>query len=118
MSHFAKVRNNQVEEIIVAEQDFVAGLPAESGVRWIQTSYNTWAGQHMLGGTPLRKNFAGIGYTYSDELDAFIAPKPYASWILDTDTCQWTAPVPYPTDGLVYAWNDYIPGWELRTYYR
>jgi hypothetical protein len=117
MSHFAKVRNNQVEEVIVAEQDVVAGFTAEPGVRWIQTSYNTHAGQHTLGGRPLRKNYAGVGYIYSDELDAFIPPKMFDSWILNTDTGRWQAPVPYPTDGLVYEWNEYIPGWEQRAYY-
>jgi hypothetical protein len=117
MSHFAKIRDNQVEEVIVAEQDFVDGIPLELGVRWIQTSYNTLAGQHAQGGTPLRKNFAGVGYTYSDELDAFIPPQPSPHWILNQSTCQWEPPYAPPQDGLVYTWNDFIPGWEITTYY-
>lgn len=121
MSHFARVKNNQVEEVIVAEQDYIDGLPAEPGVVWIQTSYNTQAGQHALGGTPLRKNFAGVGYTYNTVLDAFIPPQPYAQWILNETTGQWQAPYP-PAEGELAAgeswvWNEYIPGWEKRAYY-
>ena len=117
MSHFARVENGQVTQVIVAEQDFVTGIASEPGVRWIQTSYNTSAGEHRLGGTPLRKNFAGVGYTYSDELDAFIPPKPFNTWILNADTCHWQAPYAAPDDGVVYTWNDYLPGWEARAYY-
>lgn len=118
MSHFARVKDNQVEEVIVADQEFVNGLPAEAGVVWIQTSYNTQAGQHALGGTPLRKNYAGVGYTYDAERDAFIPPQTFSQWILNETTCQWEAPFPPPDDGLVYAWNEYIPGWEPRAYYK
>jgi hypothetical protein len=78
---------------------------------WIQTSYNTRGGQHTLGGTPLRKNYAGIGYTYNAQLDAFIPPKPYASWVLDEETCLWNAPVARPTDGR-YKWNEDSLMWE------
>lgn len=112
MSHFAKVRNNIVEEIIVAEQEFIDSLPVENAVNWIQTSYNTFAGQHLLGGTPLRKNYAGIGYTYDSERDAFIPPQPYSQWILDQDTCEWQAPIPYPADGKQYAWNEINGAWQ------
>lgn len=103
MSHFAEIdENNIVTQVIVAEQDFINTL---SG-RWIQTSYNTYGGVHSLGGTPLRKNFAGIGFTYDEDRDAFIAPKPYASWILNEDKCQWESPVARPTDGKPYKWDE------------
>ena len=82
---------------------------------WKQTSYNTRGGQHLTGGTPLRKNFAGIGYTYDEDRDAFIAPKPFNSWILNEDTCLWEAPVAYPNDGQDYKWNETIQNWELIT---
>ena len=81
---------------------------------WKQTSYNTHAGVHKLGGTPLRKNHAGIGYTYDEDRDAFIPKKPYNSWILNEDTCLWEAPVAYPTDGGTYIWNEQIKNWELK----
>jgi len=110
MSHFAKVENNIVTEVIVAEQDVIdSGL---FGTGWIQTSYNTRGGQHMLGGTPLRKNFAGVGFTYDTNKDAFIPPKPFNSWILNDDTCLWEAPVPYPTDDKVYNWNEDTLSWD------
>jgi hypothetical protein len=106
MSHFAKVNLNKiVEQVIVAEQDFVDTLP---GI-WIQTSYNTHGGVHLLGGTPLRKNFAGIGYTYDVDKDAFISPKPYDSWILNEDTCNWEAPVAKPEGN--YIWDESIVNW-------
>ena len=111
MSHFAKVKDNTVQEVIVAEQDFIDSLPQEEGVTWIQTSYNTYAGEHLLGGTPLRKNFAGVGYTYDSTLDAFIPPKPYIQWILNETTGQWGPPYPAPDDGKQYSWNEYKPGW-------
>jgi hypothetical protein len=80
---------------------------------WKQTSYNTKAGIHTEGGTPLRKNHAGIGYTYDSNRDAFIAPKPYNSWILNEQTCNWDAPVARPNDGNMYKWNEEILNWEL-----
>ena len=79
---------------------------------WKQTSYNTLGGVHNNGGTPLRKNYAGIGYTYDEDRDAFIAPKPYASWILNEETCQWEAPVAYPDDGERYVWNESTTSWD------
>ena len=82
---------------------------------WKQTSYNTFGGVHKFGGTPFRKNHAGIGYTYDEDRDAFIAPKPFNSWILNEITCQWEAPVDYPTDGQIYKWNETIQNWELIT---
>jgi hypothetical protein len=80
---------------------------------WKQTSYNTIGGIHKLGGTPFRKNHAGIGFTYDEDRDAFIAPKPFNSWILNEDTCRWEAPVAYPNDGQEYKWNETIKNWEL-----
>lgn len=119
MSHFAKVKNNLVETVIVAEQDFVDSLPSESGVTWIQTSYNTRGGVHYApnsntadGGVALRKNYAGIGYTYDSGRDAFYAPKPFPSWALNETTCIWEAPVAYPSDGKFYAWNESNLAWE------
>ena len=84
----------------------------EDGFYWKQTSYNTRAGQHSLGGTPLRKNYAGKGYTYDLDRDAFIEPKPYDSWLLDEPTCTWKAPIPYPDDGENYVWNEDTQSWD------
>jgi hypothetical protein len=80
---------------------------------WVQTSYNTKGGVHKLGGTPLRKNHAGIGMTYDETRDAFIPKKPFNSWILNEDTCLWNAPVAYPTDGGKYTWNETNLNWEI-----
>jgi hypothetical protein len=80
---------------------------------WKQTSYNTIAGVHKLGGTPFRKNHAGIGMTYDEDRDAFIPKKPYNSWVLNEDTCQWEAPVEYPSDGQNYNWNEQNQSWTL-----
>jgi len=80
---------------------------------WKQTSYNTQGGVHKLGGTPFRKNHAGIGYTYDEDRDAFIPPKPFNSWILDEDTCLWNAPIPYPNDENRYKWNEENQSWDL-----
>ncbi len=79
---------------------------------WKQTSYNTHGGVHSSGGTPLRKNHAGIGYTYDETRDAFIPPKPFNSWILNEDTCRWNAPVAYPSDNGNYKWNETNLNWE------
>jgi hypothetical protein len=110
MSHFAKVENGTVTQVIVIEQDVLNlghwGDPAG----WVQTSYNTHGGVHTNGGTPLRKNFAGIGYTYDSERDAFYAPQPFASWILNDDTCVWQAPVERPTEGN-YVWDEETVSW-------
>jgi hypothetical protein len=80
---------------------------------WKQTSYNTNAGVHCLGGTPLRKNHAGIGYTYDENRDAFIPKKPFNSWLLNETTCLWNAPVAYPTDGELYTWNESTLTWDI-----
>ena len=79
---------------------------------WKQTSYNTHGGIHSNGGTPLRKNHAGIGYTYDEDRNAFIPPKPFPSFILEENSCLWNAPVNYPTDGKHYFWNESILNWE------
>ena len=82
---------------------------------WVQTSFNTNGGVHDKGGTPLRKNHAGIGYTYDEERDAFIPKKPYSSWLLNEESCQWESPIPYPQDGNKYTWNETIKNWEIVT---
>jgi len=112
MSHFAQVIDGIVTQVIVIEQDVVDTGHFGDPATWIQTSYNTYGGQHRLGGTPLRKNYAGIGYTYDVGRDAFIPPKPFESWTLNEDTCQWDSPVVYPTDGKMYIWNESIINWE------
>ena len=81
---------------------------------WFQTSYNTIGGVHLLDGTPFRKNYAGIGFTYDEDKDAFIPPQPYTSWTLNETTCQWEAPVAYPDDGKRYEWNETNENWQLR----
>ena len=88
-----------------------AELCARTGDVYKQTSYNTHGGVHALGGTPLRKNYAGIGYTYDVGRDAFIPPKPYASWLLNEGTCLWDAPVAYPDDGKRYSWDEATTSW-------
>ena len=110
MAHFAKVTNGVVVQVIVAEPDFFQTFVDTSPGEWIQTSYNTYGGVHVNGGTPLRKNYAGIGFTYDRTQDAFIPPKPYASWTLNEDTCLWDAPIPMPTDG-IYIWNESTTSW-------
>ena len=111
MAHFAKVVDGLVTQVIVTEPEFFDTFVDSSPGQWLQTSYNTQGGVHAMGGTPLRKNYAGIGYTYDTVRDAFISPKPYLSWELNEDTCQWTAPVAYPTDGKVYQWNEDTINW-------
>jgi hypothetical protein len=106
MSHFAKVVDGIVTQVIVAEPEFFQTFVDSSPGEWIQTSYNTHGGQHSNGGTPLRKNYAGIGYSYDRTKDAFIPPKPYPSWVLNDDTCLWGAPTPMPTDGKNYTWDE------------
>ncbi len=107
MAHYAKIEDGFVTNVIVAEQDFI---DTQEG-QWVQTSYNTYGGQHTLGGTPLRKNYAGIGFTYDSTRDAFIPPAPYASWVLNEDTCIWEAPVVYPDDGKIYTWDESTTNW-------
>lgn len=111
MAHFAKVVDSIVTKVIVAEPEFFDTFIDDSAGQWIQTSYNTHGGEHTLGGTPLRKNFAGVGYTYDATRDAFIPPQPFPSWILNETTCLWEAPVAYPDDGKMYIWNESITNW-------
>ena len=111
MAHYAKVENGIVTQVIVAEQDFIDSGVAGDPSTWIQTSYNTQAGVHVQGGIPLRKNYAGIGYSYDAERDAFIPPKMHPGWVLDETTCRWVAPIPHPTDGKTYGWDDKINNW-------
>lgn len=113
MGHFAKVLDGRVIQVVSAEPEFFETFVDSSPGEWIQTSYNTLGGQHRLGGTPLRKNYAGVGYTYDRERDAFIAPKPYASWTLDEETCLWISPVPLPDDGKFYNWDEETKSWIL-----
>ncbi len=110
MAHFAKVVDGVVSQVIVAEPEFFQTFVDSSPGEWIQTSYNTRGGQHPEG-RPLRKNYAGIGYTYDRTRDAFIPPKPFASWTLNEDTCLWDAPVAYPTDGKLYNWDEATTNW-------
>ena len=119
MSHFAKVVDGVVETVIVAEQDFIDSGSMGNPSLWVQTSYNTRGGIHYAPnsnepdeGVALRKNYAGIGYTYDETRDAFIAPKPYSSWTLHDDTCCWESPVPYPDDDKRYVWNEEQTNWK------
>jgi hypothetical protein len=121
MAHFAKVNNGIVEQVIVAEPEFFDTFVDSSPGQWIQTSYNTRGGVHYNPDTgepsadqskALRKNYAGIGYSYDAQRDAFISPKPYASWVLNEQTCLWESPVPYPNDGGRYAWNESTQTWD------
>lgn len=114
MSHFAKVVDGLVTKVIVAEQEFFKTYVDDSPGEWIQTSYNTYGGQHPEG-RPLRKNYAGVGFTYDKDKDAFIPPQPFISWTLNEDTCLWEAPVAYPEDGKVYIWNENITNWTEVT---
>ena len=120
MSHFAKLNVNNVVTFVTVGRQEDDGLEAELSERtgdvYKQTSYNTSGGVHSLGGTPFRKNYAGIGFTYDAERDAFISPKHYESWLLVEETCQWEAPVPYPDDGLMYSWNEELTDWEAMDF--
>jgi hypothetical protein len=121
MAHFAKVVDGTVSQVIVAEPEFFNTFVDSSPGEWIQTSYNTRGGVHYGqdgqpdGGVALRKNYAGIGYTYDRTKDAFIPPKPYNSWTLDEETCLWNAPVAMPDDGKMYRWNEETTNWEELT---
>lgn len=120
MAHFAKVTDGKVTQVIVAEPEFFDTFVDSSPGQWIQTSYNTRGGVHYNPETgepsedqtkALRKNYAGIGFSYDSLLDAFIPPKPFASWILNEATCLWEAPIAYPTDGGIYNWNEATISW-------
>jgi hypothetical protein len=112
MAHFAKVENGVVTQVIVIEQDVLNTGHWGDPASYVQTSYNTSGGVHTQGGTPLRKNFAGIGYTYDSGRDAFIPPKPFASWILDEATCHWNAPTAMPVvEGKQFTWDEATTSW-------
>jgi len=124
MAHFAKLDENNLvlEVIVVADSDapteakgqtFLQNL-YKNTITYKQTSYNTIAGEHKLGGTAFRKNYAGVGYTYDASKDAFIPPKPFNSWTLNEDTCKWDAPVAKPDDGNLYNWNEETKTWDLN----
>ena len=115
MAHYAKVSNSLVTQVIVAEPEFFDTFVDSSPGEWIQTSYNTSGGVHSDGGIALRKNYAGVGMTYDSVRDAFIPPQPYASWTLNEDTCLWDSPVPYPTDDLMYSWDEPTTSWVVTT---
>lgn len=111
MAHFAKIVDGKVTQVIVAEPEFFDTFVDDSPGQWLQTSYNTIGNKHTLGGTPLRGNFAGIGYTYDADKDVFVAPQPFASWVLSADHL-WEAPVAMPTDGKSYEWEEATTSWK------
>lgn len=112
MGHFAKVVDGKVTQVIVAEPEFFQTFVDSSPGQWIQTSYNTIGNQHTQGGTPLRGNYAGVGYTYDQANDVFYAPQPFASWVLNQSTWLWEPPVPMPTDGKMYVWDEPTTSWK------
>ena len=142
MAYFTKLNNNVVErvesvsnDVLLEEQldennnviyvgveqeskgvEFLKTLYKEPNAVWKQTSYNTSGGVHKLGGTPLRKNYASIGYTYDEDRDAFIAPKPYNSWIFNENTCLWEAPSAMPDNDNNYGWNESTTTWDIVEY--
>ena len=123
MAHFAKLGvGNKVLTVVVVHND--VATTEQAGVdflnktygtndMWKQTSYNTYGGVHRYGGTPFRKNYAGIGFKYNESLDAFIPPQDFPSWILNEETCLWEAPVPKPDDGQKYDWNESTQQWDV-----
>ena len=132
MAHFARVINGLVVEVIVAEQDFINSLNIKSWETFVQTSYNVRGGVYYdpKTNTPhpdqtlinkeagrKRKNYAGIGFRYDEELDAFIPPQPYPSWLLNEETCLWEPPMPYPEDNKEYIWNESEQEWTYTGYY-
>jgi hypothetical protein len=120
MAHYAFLdENNVVTEVIVGKDesnfDWETQYGMFRGQACKRTSYNTKRGVHINGGTPFRKNYAGIGYTYDPQRDAFIPPKPFDSWVLNEDTCVWDAPIAYPEDGKAYTWNENTQTWAEVT---
>jgi hypothetical protein len=124
MAHFAKLGvGNIVETVIVVSND--VAITEQAGVDfinklyntrdvWKKTSYNTFGGEHSSGGTPFRKNYAGVGFQYDQQRDAFIPPKPFNSWILNENTCLWNAPIEYPQDDNEYIWNEQTLSWNIK----
>jgi hypothetical protein len=123
MAHYAFINeNNIVTEVIVGKDETDTTMDWEQhyaefrpGQRCLRTSYNTQGGQNIRGGTPFRKNYAGIGYSYDSGRDAFVPPQPYPSWVLDEETCLWTAPTPMPQDGNLYIWDEATQTWAVAT---
>ena len=116
MAHFAKIKNNKVIQVIKENDDFLESLPTPNN--WLKTSYNTHGGKYYDPNTnkintkkPFRKNYAKIGYTYDKELDAFIPPQTFPSWVLNDDSCLWQPPIPLPDDGKEYIWNEQEKKW-------
>lgn len=121
MAHFAKIIDGIVTDVVVAGQDFIDSGILGAPDLWKQTSYNTRGGVYYIPNTndpapdqskAFRKNYAGIGYKYDETLDAFIPPKPYPSWLLDTQSCLWGPPIPYPNDGQKYTWDETTQSWR------
>ena len=121
MAHFAKIENGVVVQVVVAEEAFISTGALGDPANWVQTSYNTRGGVHYgqdgnpSGREQLRKNYAGIGYTYDTGRDAFIPPQPYPSWTMSDDTCLWNAPVAMPTTGGPFTWNEEAQSWDAIT---
>ena len=123
MAHFAKLDENNIVIFVTAGRNEDDGreneLSARTGDVYKQTSYNTMGGVHKLGGTPFRKNYAGLGYKYDEQRNAFIPPKPYNSWVLDENTCLWNPPIPLPSDfgtgeiPKIYDWDESTLNWVL-----
>lgn len=120
MGHYAKITDGIVQQVIVAEAEFFNTFVDSSPGEWLQTSYNTRGGVHYKPDSnepsedqskALRKNYAGPGFSYDRIRDAFIPPKPYASWTLNEDTCLWNAPTPMPTDDKLYTWDEATTSW-------
>lgn len=120
MGHFAKVVDGKVTQVIVAEKEFFDSFVDTSPGTWLRTSYNTRGGKYYLPNSndlhpdqsiALRKNYAGIGFSYDAQRDAFIPPQPYASWVLNEESCLWDAPVAYPQDGKAYRWDEETTSW-------
>lgn len=119
MSHYAKVVNGVVTQVIAAEEDFFKSFVDSSPGEWVKTSYGTKGGIHYSldssipdNGLPLRGNYAGIGYVYDSKNDVFYPAQPYPSWVLNNASWEWEAPIPYPTDGKVYKWNEVSVSWQ------
>jgi hypothetical protein len=111
MGHYAKIVDGKVTQVIVAEPDFFKTFIDTSPGEWLQTSYNTVGNQHLQGGTPLRGNYAGVGYTYDVTNDVFYAPQPFESWVLDETTWTWNAPIPMPVNEKFYTWDESTKNW-------
>lgn len=118
MAHYAELDENNIVLRVIPGIDESQGdgekiYQSVSKKVWKRTSYNTIGNKHMFGGTPFRKNYAGVGFYYDAVRDAFIPPKPFNAWILNEDTCMWEPPIPYPEDGESYVWDDFLGAWRL-----